>query len=411
MLKGRIVAIIVTACLLSLSFADASDWTRFRGPNGTGIAKDKDIPVTWDMSKHLLWKVALPGLGNSSPVIWNDRLFVQSARDVNERLLLCIDTNNGSTLWQAKVPGIKATRHAKNTFASATPAVDSERVYAVFWDGKNQFMKAYTHDGKSVWSKDLGSYISQHGAGNSPIVYQDKIIFVNDQDDKAEIMCLEASTGNYVWRADRPAFRACYSTPFIRELGRADELVVVSTMGITGYNPNNGNKNWNYEWKFFAKMPLRTTSSAILAHGLLFACSGDGGGDRHMIAVDLNGIPKLAWENRKDFPYVPCCVVVGEHIYFVNDKGFAGCYQAKTGKQRWLTRVGGECVSSPVVIDGKIYVGNDDGDVLVLEASPAKLNVLARNSLGEMIRATPAVADNRLYIRGQNHLFCIGKAK
>jgi outer membrane protein assembly factor BamB len=413
MLKGRIAVLLVgSACLFSNTIADAANWARFRGPNGTGIADDKEIPIRWDMKKNVLWKVPLPGLGNSSPVVWNDRLFVQTASK-DQRMLLCIDVNNGATVWQDKMPGRYIKIHAKNTFASSSPAVDSQRVYAVFWDGSNLIMKAYTHDGKPVWSKDLGTFTSEHGAGASPVVFEDKIIFVNDQDGKAEVLCLDAKTGDEVWRADRPAYRACYSSPLLRDLPNGkQELVVVSTKGITGYDPHNGTKHWNWQWKFYTKKgELRTTSSPIFAHGILFACSGDGGGDRHMVAVELGQTPKLAWENRKDFPYVPCLLAVGDHLYFVNDKGFAGCYDAKMGNRLWLERLGGECVSSPVVIDGKIYAANDDGDVFVFEANPTKLDVLAKNSLGEMIRATPAVANNRLFIRGQQHLFCIGKAK
>jgi outer membrane protein assembly factor BamB len=413
MLKGRIAVLLFVACLMTISPAGASNWTRFRGPNGTGIADDKDIPVAWDFSKHLLWKVALPGLGNSSPVIWNDRLFVQtSSKDGSERSLLCINVKNGATVWQAKTAAAKATIHAKNSYASSSPAVDRERVYAVFWDGDHLLIKAYTHSGDKVWSKDLGKYASQHGAGASPVVFEDKVIYFNDQDDKAELLCFNAKTGTIVWHVDRPAFRACYSSPVFRDLPNGQkELIVASTKGITGYDPHKGTQHWNWEWKFYTKMDLRTTGSPIYAHGMLFACSGDGGGPRHMVAVDLGETPKLAWENRKDFPYVPTPVAVGDHLYFVNDKGFAGCYEAKTGKQMWFTRLMGDCTASPIVIDGKVYAIDEDGEAFVFEANPTKLNVLAKNSLGETDRATPAVADNRLFIRGQQHLFCIGKAK
>jgi outer membrane protein assembly factor BamB len=413
MLNGKsAVLVLVSVCLLST--ADAADWPRFRGPNGTGIADDKDIPVRWDMNKNVLWKVPIPGQGNSSPVVWNNRLFLQTGnKEGTERILLCLDVGSGATVWTAKMPGNVAKKHTLNTFASSSPAVDRDRAYVVFWDGNNLSMHAYNHDGKPVWTKELGKFTGDHGAGNSPIVFEDKIFFANDQDGKAVLLCLDAKTGNEVWHADRPFYRACYSTPLLRDLPSGKkELVVVSTKGITGYDPDKGTQNWNWIWKFYTKKgELRTTSSPILAHGILFACSGDGGGDRHMVAVTLGEKPALAWENRKDFPYVPCLLVHGDYLYFVNDKGFAGCFHAKTGNRCWLERLGGDCLSSPVLIDGKIYSANDDGDVFVIEPTPTKLNVLAKNSLGEIIRASPAVADNRLFIRGQKHLFCIGKAK
>jgi outer membrane protein assembly factor BamB len=421
MLKGRItLPLVLLACLLTSSLVDGSNWTRFRGPNGTGIADDKDIPVRWDLEKNLLWKVPLPGLGHSSPVVWGDRVFVQAAsKDTSERQLLCINARDGSTLWKRSIAS-KAVKnkgktliHANNSYASSSPAVDAERVYTVFWDNANLYLHAFTHAGEPVWSKDLGSFTSQHGAGASPIVFEDKVIFVDDQDGKAAVFCFDAKTGNEAWHADRPAFRACYSSPLIRDLPDGKkELVIVSTKGITGYDPHTGDKHWNYVWKFYAE-ELRTTSSPVMANGgVLLATSGDGGGPRHAIALQLGATPKMLWENRKDFPYVPSALAVGDYFFFVNDsKGgsFAGCYEARTGKRLWLERLGASFHSSPVMIDGKIYAIDEVGDVYVFEANPGRLNLLAKNSLNEQVRSTPAVADNRLYIRGQQHLFCIGK--
>jgi outer membrane protein assembly factor BamB len=421
MLKGRITLLLATfACLLISSLADGSNWTRFRGPNGTGIADDKDIPVRWDMEKNILWKVALPGLGNSSPVIWNDRLFVQAAsQDGAERLLMCIHVKDGSTVWKRSIPSKagsakgKKLIHGNNTYASSSPAIDAERVYVVLWDNVDLHLHAYTHAGDLVWSKNLGTFTSQHGAGASPIVVEDKVIFANDQDGKAILLCYDAKTGKEVWHADRPANRACYSAPLVRDLpGGRKELLVLSTTAITGYNPHDGTKLWNYKIKFPNK-DLRTTASPVYANGVLLACSGDGDGSRHAVAVQLDPMPKMLWENRKDFPYVPTPLAVGDHLYFVNDNkgGFAGCYDAKTGTRLWFERLGVEFNSSPVLIDGKIFAIDEGGDVYVFEANPTKLNVLAKNSLNEVVRSSPAVADNRLYIRGQKHLFCIGQAK
>ena len=145
---------------------------------------------------------------------------------------------------------------------------------------------------------------------------------------------------------------------------------------------------------------------------MLIACSGDGGGDRWAIGLKLEGAsPSLVWENKKDLPYVPTGLTHGDHFYFVNDGGVAGCFEIKTGKKVWFERIAtGKSVmtASPVLIDGKVYAPTEDGDVIVFNAAP-KFELLSRNNMGEMIRATPAVADNRLYIRGANHLFCIGK--
>jgi outer membrane protein assembly factor BamB len=389
----------------------ASDWPRFRGPNGAGIANDRTIPVTWT-EKEILWKVPLPGPGNSSPVTWKGRLFTQcTSKDGSERMLVCLDTKDGSVAWVEKVKGttFKAL-HANNTLASSSPAVDAQRVYAAFWDGVRTTIHAYGHDGKPLWSKDLGAFVSQHGAGASPIVSGDKVYFNNDHDKGAEFFCLDAKTGDTVWSAKRPFFRACYSAPLLRTLPSGkQELVLATTKGITGYDPDSGNVNWNWVWNFKG-MQLRTTASPVYDNGIVFAPSGDGASlARRMVAIRIDGPPTLVWENLKHFPYVPTMLVYGKHLYFVNDTGFAGCFESETGKQAWYERLEGEFFSSPIVVDGKIYAANADGDVFVFAADPGGFKLLARNSLGETMRATPAVADERMYLRGDLHMYCIGK--
>jgi outer membrane protein assembly factor BamB len=420
---GRVLprtALAAALALLLVTTAAADNWPRFRGPNGTGVSADKDVPTKWDEG-GFLWKVALPGLGNSSPVVWGDRLFVQAApRGGKERQLVCLSASTGKLLWARSVKGRSAKIHNKNSLASSTPATDGERVYAAFWDGSDILLAAYDMDGQPVWDRPLGKFRSQHGAGASPVVFQGKVYFANDQDGTSTLYAFDARTGKTVWQAQRPAYRACYSAPFVLEnqapdkQGPRPELLVVSTTGITSYEPHAGLKNWNYQWKFSAEMPLRTTGSAVAGDGMLFACSGDGGGDRHMIALRLRGAGprtqvELAWQNKRDFPYVPTVLLHGGHVYFVNDKGVAGCYEARTGKRVWFERLpGATFTASPVLIDGKIYAASEEGEVFVLAAEPT-FRLLGRSSVGEAVRATPAVADNRLFVRGREHLFCIGK--
>jgi outer membrane protein assembly factor BamB len=415
--KGRFLppSLVVGCLLVAVNIAVASNWPRFRGPNGTGIANDRTIPVVWN-SNNVLWKVELPGAGNSSPVVWNNRLFVQSSsKDGAERMLWCLDVKDGSTQWVRKMPGKAVKIHKLNTLSSASPAVDAERVYAVFWDGGKQILNAYTHDGNPLWTYDLGDFKSEHGAGASPIPIGDKVYFNNDQDGKAVLYCFDGKTGNVVWSVQRPFHRACYSSPILRSFadGKKPELVVVSTKGLTGYDPDTGSQHWNWEWDFKTKLLLRTVASPIYQDGIVFATSGDSpAGPRHLVAVRPgDNSPSLVWENTKDFPYMSTVVAYGKHLYFVNDKGRVGCYETLTGKAAWFELLEGDFTSSPVVIDGKVYVANDYGDVYVFAADPASFQLLAKNSLGESVRATPAVADERMFIRGARHLFCIGKAK
>jgi outer membrane protein assembly factor BamB len=405
-------------CLAVTSVAVADNWSRFRGPNGTGVAVDKDVPVQFSAKEGLIWKVALPGVGNSSPIVWGKRIFMQAAtKDQKERQLLCLDADTGKTLWTRTMPGVFVKFRQESSPASSTPATDGERVFVAFWDGNDILMHAYDFDGKEIWKRNLGPFVSQHGAGASPVAYGGLLYYAKDQDDSSNLFALDTRTGEVVWKQPRPYFRACYSPPFMLEKpNMPPELIVTSSKGITSYNPQLGEQNWNWEWKFTAKMPLRTIVAPAFANNMLFACSGDGGGDRHMVAVKLEGNgagtkPSLVWENKKDFPYVPNPLVRGDNVYFVNDQGVAGCYEGATGKRIWFERLeGATFLASPVMIDGKVYAASEEGDVFVFAAEP-KFQLLAKNPLGERFRASPAVADNRLYLRGQQHLFCIGKAQ
>lgn len=412
---GKVIAtslLTVSLVLACAAAVQAENWARFRGPNGAGIAADKDIPVQWDKT-NILWKTPIPGMGNSSPVVWEDRIFLHSAKpDGSERLLICLNTD-GKILWTKSVAGSLARTHLRNTMASSTPATDGERVYVLFWDGNNQTIHAYDFQGELMWSQPLGPYKSQHGAGHSPIVVKGLVILNNDQDGDAKLLALDATTGKPVWEAARTPFRACYSTPFLRQ--RADgseELIVTTTAGITAYDPKNGAEHWSWTWAFDG-MPLRTVGSAIAHNGAIYAISGDGSGARHMVAVkagDKGDVTQtnLMWENKRTLPYVPSLLAKGDHIYFTNDRGIAGCCDAKTGEIVWSERLGGGFTASPVMIDGNIYAISEDGNVFVFPAEP-EFKQLARNQLGEGVMASPAVSNNRLYIRGKEHLFCIGK--
>jgi outer membrane protein assembly factor BamB len=402
-------------------------WERFRGPNGSGVADDKDVPVRFSDKENMLWKTAIPGTGNGSPIVWGDRIFVHSASDDgSQRMLLCLNTRDGKIAWTRSIPGFKVKIRYDSSLASSTPTTDGSAVYVSYWDGKDIIIAAFDFAGTSLWERNLGPFISQHGAGASPIVYKDKILLVNDMDKDDPVtktpvsrpsflVALNKKTGELAWEVPREAVRACYSAPFFHSLkGGALELIVVSTTAITGYNPDDGTKNWELpQWQAkTVRMPLRTVAAATLIGDVLVATSGDGGGDRYAAGVAIGGAGKTAqrlWDNSKDFPYVPCPVSRGEHIYFVNDAGYAGCYDAKSGKRVWQERQSeAKFTASPLLIDGNVFACSDTGDVLVFAAEPT-FKLVSRNPLGERIRATPAVADNRLYVRGQGHLFCIGK--
>jgi outer membrane protein assembly factor BamB len=412
MSKLRVVAGLVIGCAVLCGSARAGDWPRFRGPNGTGTVADKGIPVQFD-ANAAVWKASIPGIGHGSPVAQGNKVFLESStEDGAKRMLICLDLATGKPLWSRDVPAAVSKTHKKNTLASSTPAADEKNVYAVFWDGKKLHLHAYKHDGSPVWKQDLGAWIQgrrgQHGAGCSPVVFGGKVFVNNDQDDTAALMAFDAATGKPAWKAERKAFGACYSTPFILERsGEPARLIVGSTQGISAYDPASGKETWKWEWDWAGtRMPLRTVGSPIYHQGMVFLTSGDGAGDRAMAAVPL-GADKPAWEERKSFPYVPTMLCKDDYLYWVNDRGIAACYVARTGQPVWTERLGGDITASPVMIDGKVYAFSEGGDVYVFAANP-KFELLAKNSIGQPIMASPAVAGGKLLIRGRTQLFAFG---
>jgi outer membrane protein assembly factor BamB len=425
---------LVLLAFSSLSGAAlAGNWERFRGPNGTGTINDKDVPLTFGPTENLLWKVPLAGIGNASPVIWGKHLFLQSAStDGKDRTLYCFDTTDGKVRWQQSIPGVTVRIRKDSSLASSTPATDGEAVYVAFWDGKDIIVSAYDFQGTKRWSKNLGGFSSQHGAGASPILYKDKLILANDMDREdfhtkkrnehpSVLVALDKKTGAIAWETPREAVRACYSAPFFwQRPGQGEpDLVVVSTTSIAGYNPSTGARLWEKtDWQGkSAPFPLRTVASTAVSDNVLIACSGDGKGPRLAVALALPNSaqadpPERLWENPKEFPYVPTPLAHGNHFYFVSDDGYAGCYNARTGKRVWRERLADDdgFTASLLLIDGKVYAASDAGDVHVFAAEP-EYRALAHNKIGERLRATPAVADGRIYFRGERHLYCFGKAK
>lgn len=407
--------VAVFLLILASEMLQAGDWPRFRGPNGTGISDEKTIPVKWT-SNDILWKVALPGKGHSSPVVQGDRLFLQTAApDASTRTLMCFQASTGKLLWTLDSPGNQGAIHPRSSLASNTPVVDGDRVFTLFWDGKEIQLCAVDLEGKLLWKRDLGKFTSQHGPGHSPMVVDGLVILPNDQDGSSSLMAFDGKSGKTVWEVKRNAFRASYCTPFLRESADGGrELIVASTAGVTGYDPRTGKEHWNYSWVHRA-MPLRLVASPIVANGLILANGGDGSGARHAIAIELKTVagqtePSLAWENVKSLPYVPTMLARGAYLYSVNDKGIAACHEAKTGKEIWSERLGSDVTASPILIGDRIHATAENGKVYVFDAEP-RFHLVGVSSLGENVSATPAVSDGRLFIRGEQHLFCIGKGR
>jgi outer membrane protein assembly factor BamB len=422
-MKSRLplaLAFFAIGCVVLSGDLLAGTWEAFRGPGSKGVAEHQNLPVKFDKQNGLLWEAALPGMSNSSPIVWNDRVLTFTSTDNgSERVLLCFDAKTGKKVWDKSFKGHSTKLHKTNSLASSTPTTDGKAVYVAVWDGNDITIHALDMKGEPLWEKNLGEFKSEHGAGASPILYKDKLIFTLDMDGKSVLYVFDKETGKIAWSAPREAHRACYSMPQILEnRPGGDELIVTSTTCITSYNPETGSRNWNWQWPWPApkggkKSGLRTIATSLEEKGVLVASSGEGGAGRLAVALKLPTVvgaqPTEVWENKKEFPYIPSGLIHDGHFYFANDPGFVGCWDMKTGKKVWYERMeGAGFIASPILVDGKIYAASEQGDVFVFPAAP-KFELLARNAIGERIRATPAVADGRMFVRTDKTLYCFGK--
>jgi outer membrane protein assembly factor BamB len=399
--------------LLVSSASLAQEWPRFRGPNGAGQSDATTIPVAWD-ADDLLWKVELPGKGNSSPVLWGDRIFLTSA-DVNDgtRHMLCLSARNGQLLWQRDYPASRYQVHQQNTFASSTPVADAKRVYCAWATPEELTLSALDHDGNQIWSLPLGPFISQHGFATSPIVYRDMVILTNDQDGDSFLVAADAASGAILWKAPRKVLveqNAAYAAPCIRRrTDHPDELIVVGrSHGVASLDPANGATHWE-----LAPLERRPVGSPILFENLVLAACGDGAGNNSVVAIEPpaqpDSEPQVAYRIERSLaPYVPTMVAHGPLVFLWNDRGIASCIDGASGKVHWRQRVGGNFYSSPVRVAERIYGVSVDGEVICLAAAP-QYELLGRSLLGETTRATPAVAGGRMFLRTESHLMAVGQ--
>jgi outer membrane protein assembly factor BamB len=410
-----VMAVIAGAAALS-----AADWTRFRGPNGTGVVADP-TPVKFDLKTNQAWKTEIPGKGVGSPIVVKGKVFLQSAADTGtKRHLTCVDATTGKVEWTADVDAAPpATKvHVKNTAASGTPCTDGERVYAAFWKGNALAIHAFDFAGKPVWDTPLGKFASEHGAAHSPMVFDGKVYFNFDQDGAAELVALDAKTGKEAWRKSRKANRSCYTTPFVlEEPGKPTQLIIGSTTCVTGYDPKSGDVLWNYALKRTdGGKDLRSIGQQVIAGGNVITYCGEGGADRYMVAVKLGGKGDIsatgkAWDMGKGkTPYVPSMIAYKDHLYWITDAGQAGCAEAKTGKVLWSEEKVFELAvsASPILIGDTILTVDEKGHVASFKASPKGLGDVEKSELGQPVFATPAAANGKLFLRGGKFLFCIG---
>ena len=383
-------------------------WPGWRGPSAQGHVAGSGYPHAWSDTENVLWKVPVPGSGNSSPVIWGDRIFLTTAYDGGERLsVLCFQRSDGALLWETRIPHRGVERgHRKNGHASATPATDGELVYASFG---THGLVALDFDGKVVWQHPLGPIQNYHGSAGSPILYRDTVIIYQDHKGPSFVAAFDKATGKTRWWTDRRA-SVGWGTPIVLQAGGRDELVVSGEDEVIAYDPRNGKTLWSVQGNTFEVIPTPS-----VGHGLVFCSSGRAG---PTLAIRPGGKgdvtdTHVAWKTAKGSPFIPSTIVVGDQLYMVNDMmSVVTSYEAKTGELVFQGRLGRpqreSFSASPVAVDGKVFFTNDSGETFVLAAG-RELEVVRVNRLGARTLASPALVDGRWYWRTERELICVGR--
>ncbi len=400
--------------------SEAEDWTRFRGPTGQGISSETDLPLTWSDTENIAWKTTIPGEGWSSPVISGDHVFVTSTTDDGRSChVICVDRRTGKIRWNTKVFEQEVRRKRnENSDATPTPTTDGRQVYAVFSSGR---MVAVDFDGTVAWTNQDVSFYSHHGLASSPILYQDLVIMAYDGSSDGEnnkvgwkipwqqavLLAVEKTTGKTRWRGKRGLSRLGHVTPNILRQNGNDQIVSGAGDTVQGFDPTDGRLIWSIYSKGEGVTP-----SLVVGDGLVFSCSGFEAPTIRVIRTGGTGDvtqTHMAWEQTKGVPALASMLYVKPYIYSVSDKGVVTCFRAATGDVVWQERIGGKHSCSPIYADGRIYFLTEaEGESVVIEAGP-KQKILARNRLGEKCKASMAVSQGNLFVRSEQHLFCIGQ--
>jgi outer membrane protein assembly factor BamB len=389
------------------------EWCRFRGPNGAGESDAATIAVTWT-AKDYNWRVGLPGIGHSSPVVWGERIFITAAIEADAtRIVQCLKTADGSVIWKTTFPGTTYKKNRSNSYAAATPPVDQDRLYTTWVAPEAYLVLALDcQTGREVWRRDLGPFVAQHGFGASPILFGDLLIVPNDQDGKSFVVALDRKSGEIRWQADRRSDKAAYSTPCIfQPEGGSPQLILTSSAhGINSLDPQTGKTNWELD-----VLEHRVVGSPMIAAGLVIAGCGEGGGGKQMLAArpadpGKNVEAKVMYNFEGSLPYVPIPVACGRLVFLWSDSGVVTCADAPTGKIHWRERVGGKFYGSPVRVRDRLYCMSREGEMFVLAAAD-QYKLLGQINLEEPSHCTPVVAAGTMYLRTFSHLMSLGGKK
>ncbi len=416
----RVTAAICLAALLAASAAGLPDWPRFRGPDGMGTSDAKGLPLSWSHDQNIAWKTPLPGPGASSPIVFNNRIYVtcytgyfipdQPGGSLEElrRHLIALNPTDGSIIWDKSVPARlpEERRIRDHGYAGGTPAADAERIYAFF--GKSGVF-AFDHDGKQLWHANVGDKTHGWGSGTSPVLHKD-LVFINAAVESESLFALDRSTGDIRWRAG--GIRESWNTPVVIKAKSGREELIVAVKGkILAFNPDTGSQLWSCDTDITWYMV-----PSIVAHdGVVYALGGRSG--VAALAVRAGGTGDVTATHRLWTSYkgsnVCSPVFLDGHLYYAHEqRGIACCARADTGEIVYEERLdrAGQIYASTLLADGRIYFLTRDGKTFVLAAKP-EFQQLSVNDLNDrsIFNASPAVIGNRLLIRSDKYLYCIGK--
>lgn len=403
------------------------NWPGWRGPRGDGTSLEQNVPVQWDgqSGQNVLWNVPLSGQGHASPILWGDTIFLVACyEESRERVLLCLDRYTGKTRWQRTVlRGPLETKHTLNSFASSTPVTDGKSVFVTFLevDGRTipapnvsrtrpvtpgrVVVAAYDFQGNRQWLVRPGGFVSAHGFCSSPVLHQDLVIVNGDHDGDSYLVALDKSTGETVWKTPREHKTRSYVTPIIRTIGGHAQMVLSGSMCVKSLDPRDGSAIWKVDG------PTEQFVASMVFDGTLFYLAA-GYPTYHVMGIRPDGHGNVtdthvAWHVTNARCYVPSPVVVENYLVVADDRGTASCFVAATGRRLWQERLGKHFGASLVTAGGLVYFLADDGVTKIVRPG-TKLDIVAENKLDDNFYASPAVSQGRIYLRGENQLYCLG---
>jgi len=415
--RAAVVCPLFAAIALT-AVARADNWPAWRGPTGQGRSAEKNLPLKWSAKENVKWKIELPDAGNSTPVVWGDKIFLTQATEKGKRRSLwCLSRKDGSKLWEKTVEYDEAEpKHETNTYCAASPVTDGERVVVSHGSAG---LYCYDFSGKELWRRDFGPCHHIWGNAASPVIYKNLVILNFGPNEKTFLVAVNKADGKDVWKNDevgkKPGdYFGSWSTPVVAEVKGRTELVMSWPSVVKSYEPADGKLLW--ECRGLEKeggADRLTYASPLVSDDGIVAMAGYGGaaiGVKPGGSGDVTDTHRL-WRVAKGNPQrIGSGVIVGEYAYVVNEPSVA-CIELKTGKEVWTQSVAGNSWSSIVHADGKLYLVSQRGETYVLAAKP-ELDLIARNSLdGATTRASLVASDGELFIRTYKHLWCIAEKK